>query len=155
VPYTRYCIVYRRSTGGRPVHITLYPSHYNYTHHTILITLYQVELTEDDVFLVLATDGVWEFLDSEDVIQRVAQCLDSSSGEGGTEKGGTHDPQRVCDQLVQVPCIILVEVPCIVLVEVPCIVLVQVPCIVLVQVPCIVLVQVPCIILVHVLCIVV
>jgi serine/threonine protein phosphatase PrpC len=66
--------------------------------------MHTIELTEDDVFLVLATDGLWEFVDSEDCVQKVAKCLEQQKGDGSgdnTNGGGTMDPQQVCDELVQ------------------------------------------------------
>lgn len=36
-----------------------------------------VDLTPDDLFIILASDGVWEFLDSQDAVDTVKGCCDA------------------------------------------------------------------------------
>lgn len=46
----------------------------------------QLELTSDHKFLVLASDGIWEFLSNQTVIEIVAQFWEAGNIEGACER---------------------------------------------------------------------
>lgn len=43
---------------------------------------------EEDEFMILATDGVWEFISSEDAVEIVARHLYNRGGDGGNNEEG-------------------------------------------------------------------
>jgi len=53
------------------------------------------ELEEEDEFVIIATDGVWEFISSEDAVEIVAGHL---YNEGKDEKGGA---SLACEALIK------------------------------------------------------
>lgn len=50
------------------------------------LELYEVDLTEDDKFLVIASDGIWEFMPNEDVVSMVAPFYLQNNPEGACDK---------------------------------------------------------------------
>lgn len=45
----------------------------------------ELDLSKDDKFIVLASDGVWEFLSNEDVAQIVLPFFEKRNAEGAAE----------------------------------------------------------------------
>ncbi|KAL9183970.1 hypothetical protein ACHAXT_002056 [Thalassiosira profunda] len=58
---------------------------------------------ERDEFLVIATDGVWEFISSEDAVDIVARHLYQCEGEeeAGGSSGGGSGASRACEALIK------------------------------------------------------
>ena len=51
----------------------------------------EIEITSDDDFLVLACDGLWDVLDSKDVIEIVAEQMGVDKGEISRATSFTND----------------------------------------------------------------
>lgn len=50
-----------------------------------LIEILELDLCKDDKFIVIASDGVWEFLQNEDVAQIVMPFFEKRNAEGAAE----------------------------------------------------------------------
>ena len=48
--------------------------------------LYEVDLSEDDKFLVLASDGVWEFISNEEIVNLIIPFWLQNNPDGACEK---------------------------------------------------------------------
>jgi serine/threonine protein phosphatase PrpC len=51
----------------------------------LLIEILELDLCKDDKFIVLASDGVWEFLSNEDVAAIVMPFFEKRNAEGAAE----------------------------------------------------------------------
>ena len=49
------------------------------------IEILELDLTKDDKFIVLASDGVWEFIKNEEVAQIVMPFFEKRNAEGAAE----------------------------------------------------------------------
>ena len=50
-----------------------------------LLKILELDMSKDDKFIVLASDGVWEFLSNEDVAQIVYPFFEKRNAEGAAE----------------------------------------------------------------------
>jgi hypothetical protein len=61
-----------------------------------------VELTDQDCFIILASDGVWEFITSKEAVDIVAQCDSAEEacrqvgGAGGLQSQGGQRKSKLC-----------------------------------------------------------
>jgi serine/threonine protein phosphatase PrpC len=60
-----------------------------------VVTVHEVK--EEDEFLILATDGVWEFIGSEDAVKIVSKHLYCKDGEDDGEKCAS----KACEALIK------------------------------------------------------
>lgn len=60
-----------------------------------VVTVYDV--AEEDEFMILATDGVWEFIDSEDAVQIVSKHLYGKDANGDGKKCAS----KACEALIK------------------------------------------------------
>jgi len=51
-----------------------------------LSEFYGLDLTEEDKFIVIASDGVWEFIQNEEIVNIVAPFWHANNPEGACEK---------------------------------------------------------------------
>jgi len=65
------------------------------------VTIHTID-TDVDEFVIIATDGVWEFLSSEDAVGIVQKHLYSANdGEGEKKEGGGHGASVACEALIK------------------------------------------------------
>ena len=48
--------------------------------------IYDMSLTEEDKFIVIASDGIWEFLPNDQVVEMVVPYWENNNPEGACEK---------------------------------------------------------------------
>ena len=48
--------------------------------------IYETEISEDDKFLVIASDGVWEFIQNEDITNMIVPYWQQGNPEGACDK---------------------------------------------------------------------
>lgn len=60
------------------------PGNYNYYFNHFLEIL-ELDLCKDDKFIVLASDGVWEFISNEEVANIVLPFYEKRNAEGAAE----------------------------------------------------------------------
>jgi serine/threonine protein phosphatase PrpC len=57
----------------------------SFVFNTNILEILELDLQKDDKFIVLASDGVWEFLDNEDVAKIVAPFFEVKNAEKAAE----------------------------------------------------------------------
>ena len=53
--------------------------------HSSFIEILELDMCKEDKFIVIASDGVWEFLSNEDVAQIVNPFFEKRNAEGAAE----------------------------------------------------------------------
>jgi protein phosphatase 2C family protein 2/3 len=61
-----------------------------------VVTVHEVQ--EEDEFIILATDGVWEFMESEDAVEIVSKYLYCKNGGNGN---GNNCASKACEALIK------------------------------------------------------
>jgi protein phosphatase 2C family protein 2/3 len=61
-----------------------------------VVTVHEVQ--KEDEFIILATDGVWEFIESEDAVKIVSKYLDCKNEGNGNDKNCA---SKACEALIK------------------------------------------------------